>query len=130
MYGTVIAVFIALWLPIEIGFTLYVRSRGTLKKRGRVDAERPFRFRQAVALGWPDADNERQTELLPDGDSRCGGLLAGHCCLQYVVPRGRLSLRCRLPAADSEFFEKQIRPLLAENCYQCHGTKNRRAAWR
>ena len=26
-------------------------------------------------------------------------------------------------AADSEFFEKQIRPLLAENCYQCHGPK-------
>src|SRR3954468_4867746 len=30
-----------------------------------------------------------------------------------------------LPTAslDSEFFEKRIRPLLADNCYQCHGPK-------
>src|SRR5262245_13579993 len=26
-------------------------------------------------------------------------------------------------AAGLEFFEKRIRPLLAENCYQCHGHK-------
>jgi hypothetical protein len=26
-----------------------------------------------------------------------------------------------------EFFEKKIRPVLAENCYECHGPKSRRA---
>jgi cytochrome c553 len=30
-------------------------------------------------------------------------------------------------AAGIEFFEKRIRPLLAENCYQCHGPERQRA---
>src|SRR5689334_22211666 len=25
------------------------------------------------------------------------------------------------PASDSEFFEKRVRPVLAQNCYGCHG---------
>src|SRR4051794_33088197 len=37
------------------------------------------------------------------------------------------------PSADPagiEFFEKRIRPLLAENCYQCHGPEKQRSALR
>src|SRR5438874_10708494 len=26
-------------------------------------------------------------------------------------------------AADREFFERKVRPLLSQNCYQCHSTK-------
>src|SRR5688500_10552598 len=29
-------------------------------------------------------------------------------------------------AAQVEFYEKKIRPLLAENCYQCHSTRAKR----
>jgi mono/diheme cytochrome c family protein len=43
----------------------------------------------------------------------------------------------RLAAADAkpdpaqlEFFEKQVRPLLAENCYQCHGPDKQRGGLR
>ncbi len=32
--------------------------------------------------------------------------------------------------ADVEFFEKQIRPLLAEHCYECHGPKKQEAELR
>src|SRR5262245_33840128 len=28
-------------------------------------------------------------------------------------------------AADAEFFEKKIRPLLAEKCYSCHSSKSK-----
>ena len=31
-YSVVIALFLCLWLPMEIGFTLYIRNRGALKK--------------------------------------------------------------------------------------------------
>jgi mono/diheme cytochrome c family protein len=37
------------------------------------------------------------------------------------------------PAADSaatEFFEKKVRPVLAENCYQCHGADKQKAGLR
>lgn len=44
-----------------------------------------------------------------------------------------LTLRAPVSAADGkpnadgfEFFEKRIRPLLAENCYQCHGPEKQR----
>src|SRR5262245_57867381 len=44
-----------------------------------------------------------------------------------------LILDSRLLATDEkgdsgglEFFEKRIRPLLAENCYQCHGPEKQR----
>ena len=30
-------------------------------------------------------------------------------------------------ATGAEFFEKRVRPLLAENCYQCHGPEKQRA---
>src|SRR6266540_2938506 len=28
-----------------------------------------------------------------------------------------------LAAADREFFERKVRPLLSQHCYQCHSTK-------
>lgn len=31
-YGVLVAVFLALWLPIEVAFTLVMRNRGELKK--------------------------------------------------------------------------------------------------
>jgi ABC-type arginine transport system permease subunit len=31
-YGVVVALFLGLWIPVEVAFTLYVRSRGVLKK--------------------------------------------------------------------------------------------------
>jgi cytochrome c553 len=37
------------------------------------------------------------------------------------------------PAADpagAEFFEKKVRPVLAENCYQCHGPEKQKAGLR
>src|SRR3984957_619627 len=37
------------------------------------------------------------------------------------------------PASDPaavEFFEKKIRPVLAENCYQCHGPEKQKAGLR
>ncbi len=30
------------------------------------------------------------------------------------------------PAADADFFEKEIRPILAEHCYDCHSAKSKR----
>src|SRR5262245_48759146 len=33
-------------------------------------------------------------------------------------------------AAGIEFFEKKVRPVLAENCYPCHGAKRQRAGLR
>jgi hypothetical protein len=31
-YGSVAALFLGLWIPVELAFTLYVRNRGVLKK--------------------------------------------------------------------------------------------------
>ncbi|MBI1354916.1 MAG: DUF1553 domain-containing protein [Acidobacteria bacterium] len=48
-------------------------------------------------------------------------------CLQLFVLASALPLAPRLAAApkpaDLEFFEKQVRPTLAENCYACHSAK-------
>jgi hypothetical protein len=42
--------------------------------------------------------------------------------LTAVVSFGRTpGLRAETPAADSDFFEKKIRPVLVEHCYKCHG---------
>lgn len=38
------------------------------------------------------------------------------CCAAFAVSD-------EFPAADIEFFEKQIRPLLAEHCLECHGDR-------
>lgn len=44
-------------------------------------------------------------------------LLAGWLCLAGCLARAAAPA---FPAEDLEFFEKRIRPLLAERCYECH----------
>src|SRR5260370_32126452 len=34
------------------------------------------------------------------------------------------------PAAGAEFFESQVRPILADNCFTCHGSKKQKAGFR
>src|SRR3954453_24227748 len=34
------------------------------------------------------------------------------------------------PAGGAEFFEKSVRPLLAEHCFECHGAKKQKAGLR
>ena len=34
-----------------------------------------------------------------------------------------IALVSLLNAADNDFFEKEVRPLLAENCHACHSAK-------
>ena len=46
--------------------------------------------------------------------------------LAFVVMDGRPSLGQEpsaksFPADDLEFFEKEVRPLLAKRCFECHG---------
>src|SRR3954467_5522467 len=36
----------------------------------------------------------------------------------------------KFSAADLDFFEKQVRPLLAENCFKCHGEKKQKGGLR
>ncbi|MEY4378799.1 MAG: hypothetical protein RLZ85_680, partial [Verrucomicrobiota bacterium] len=33
-------------------------------------------------------------------------------------------------AAQLEFFEKEVRPVLADNCYKCHGPKKQKSGLR
>ena len=35
-------------------------------------------------------------------------------------------ISAEFPAADLEFFEKRIRPLLVEHCYKCHSAKSKK----
>ncbi len=50
------------------------------------------------------------------------------CCLAVVAgPTGELIAQQKSPQltqAQSDFFEKKIRPLLAEHCYKCHSTES------
>ena len=39
-------------------------------------------------------------------------------------------LSAQPPLADLDWFEKNVRPLLAENCFSCHGPKRQRAGLR
>ena len=44
---------------------------------------------------------------------------------------GRLAGADAVPtAAQLEFFEKEVRPILAENCYECHGPKKQKSGLR
>ncbi|HEX5272219.1 MAG TPA: c-type cytochrome domain-containing protein, partial [Gemmataceae bacterium] len=36
-----------------------------------------------------------------------------------------LPLAGRAPADDAEFFEKKVRPVLAEHCFKCHSDKGK-----
>ena len=33
-------------------------------------------------------------------------------------------ISAEFPAADLEFFEKRIRPILVDQCYKCHSAKS------
>ncbi|HMJ91232.1 MAG TPA: DUF1549 domain-containing protein, partial [Candidatus Acidoferrum sp.] len=46
------------------------------------------------------------------------------CCLCFCIPLATPA------ASDIGFFEKQIRPLLAEHCYECHGEKKQKGGLR
>ena len=35
-------------------------------------------------------------------------------------------ISAEFPAADLEFFEKRVRPLLVEHCYKCHSAKSKK----
>src|ERR1044071_6918590 len=43
--------------------------------------------------------------------------------LALLAASAPLSLRADDSAAGVEFFEKKIRPVLAENCYKCHSAQ-------
>lgn len=47
-----------------------------------------------------------------------------------VAHLARAALADPLPAEQLEFFEKQVRPLLVQNCVECHGTKKQEAGLR
>lgn len=52
-------------------------------------------------------------------------------CLAHVLPVGSEAVRVRAdearPASEHiEFFEKEVRPLLAKHCYQCHSVNAKR----
>ncbi len=51
---------------------------------------------------------------------------------QYLrqPPRSRPHLRPVASAEDSEFFERQVRPVLANHCLECHGPKKQEAGLR
>jgi cytochrome c553 len=47
----------------------------------------------------------------------------------FVCASGILQARAS-PVEDVEFFEKQVRPVLAEHCYKCHGPEKQKAELR
>src|SRR5262249_8650487 len=56
---------------------------------------------------------------------------AGAICLVAVVAAHRVHAQDAKPSpAALQFFESKVRPLLAENCFQCHGEKKQRGSLR
>ena len=53
-------------------------------------------------------------------------LLAAFCCL----PLAAAPLGAQPSPQQVEFFEKQVRPVLAEHCWRCHGQKKQMAGLR
>src|SRR5437870_12242145 len=50
-------------------------------------------------------------------------LLAVVVCGTAASTTAETPKTARLSAADREFFERKVRPLLSQHCYQCHSTK-------
>ena len=59
-----------------------------------------------------------RTDILPPQAPRClrGAFLAFFCCV-------RVSLAAATPDGGIDFFERQIRPILVEQCYTCHSAQ-------
>src|SRR5262245_33567237 len=74
----------------------------------------------------------RERSPMSLGQKRCGrptrGLAALLLAIVWALPGGVLAAAAD-PAA-AEFFEKEIRPLLAEKCQKCHGGSKPRAGLR
>src|SRR5262249_7587691 len=50
--------------------------------------------------------------------------------LAGLARAGEGSADPRIQAAREQFFEQSVRPLLAENCYSCHGDKKQKGGLR
>ncbi len=57
-------------------------------------------------------------------------LLLALCTVSYVVPALAADPVAKPTAAQLEYFETKVRPVLAENCYSCHGAKKQNAGLR
>jgi mono/diheme cytochrome c family protein len=57
---------------------------------------------------------------------------AGAICLAALVAANQVHAQdaAKPSPAASQFFESKVRPLLAENCFQCHGDKKQRGSLR
>lgn len=54
------------------------------------------------------------------------------CCLliALVLAPAAAAEPVKVNPQDVEFFEKKVRPVLAEHCYSCHGPKRQQAGLR
>src|SRR5262245_50977102 len=52
------------------------------------------------------------------------------CALYFCAPLLAADPAAKPSAAQIEYFETKVRPLLAEHCYSCHGTKKQSAGLR
>ena len=50
--------------------------------------------------------------------------------LIFVFPGSAVFAATVLPPEQAEFFEKQIRPVLASECYECHDAKKQKGGLR
>src|SRR4051794_13423175 len=67
----------------------------------------------------------RVTPSMPSGRWLKG--LIAICALAFARPMPRAEASGGDDAGGLAFFERRIRPLLAERCYQCHGAESKKA---